>query len=231
MTAQFAYWPAGPAGVPPAFALPWDVFAAAPQPLHVSVNDGGGHANLVLIFGAEGVNTQYVWNTAYVSTDGLTWTAQALSGGAQVNGWFQNHAQLTVVSSTGQYGVVGTPGVWTYVAYLLVSAQPNGMRNAIGALLPLKWQVQAFSRGPLPIVTVNPAMPNISDTTPLGATVAIISVVMDDGTPWTGTLSLSTNPNGIFALSGNSIIVNPAGPGVGPNAATQLDTIVVVATQ
>lgn len=228
MTAQFAYWPVGPAAVPAAFAAPWNVFATAPQPLHLSIAEG---ASLVLTFGAEGVNTQYVWNTAYVSTNGQTWTALTLTGGTQVNGWFQNHAQATLPLNTAQYGAVGTPGVWTYVAYLLLSAQPTGMRNSVGPILPLKWSIQAFSRDPLPIVTVNPAMPNIPDTTPAGTVVATVSVVMDDGTPWTGSLTLSNNPSSIFALSGNNIIVNPSGPGVGPNAQTLVDTIQVIATQ
>lgn len=216
--------------MPSAYALPWDVFAASPQPLHLGVSEAG-FPSLTLTFGAEGLSTQYVWNTAYVSTDGHTWLAQALTGGAQLNGWFRTQAALTLVSSVAQYGAVGTPGVWTYVAYLLVSAQPSGMRNSVGPILPLQWQVQAFARGPVPIVTVTPAMPSIPDTTPLGAVVAIASVVMDDGSPWAGTLTLSVNPSNIFALSGNSIIVNPNGPGVGPNPQTQVDNIVVAATE
>lgn len=230
MTAQFAYWPGGPAAVPVAFATPWDIFASAPQPVHLGVSDAG-FPSLALTFGAEALNTQYVWNTAYTSTDGLTWTPRVLTGSAQLNGWFQNHATLTLVSSVPQYGAVGTPGLWTYVAYLLVSAQPNGMRNSVSALLPLKWQIQAYSRGPLPIIVVNPAAPNVLDTAVKGTTIAAISVTMDDGTPFTGSLSLQTNPSNIFALSGNNIVIDPSGPGIGPNMQTLVDTIVVAATQ
>ena len=203
---------------------------ASPQPLHLSVGDSG-FPTLSLVFGAQGLNTQYIWNTVYVSTNGITWTPRALSGGVQLNGWFRNNGTLTLASSIGQYGAVGTPGVWTYVAYLLLSAQPNGMRNAAGPLLPLKWQVQGFCRVPLPIITINPTNPNIPDTTPLGTTVATVSVVMDDGTPWTGSLILTNNLGNIFAISGSNIIVNPSGPGVGPNAQDQVDNITVEALQ
>jgi hypothetical protein len=39
------------------------------------------------------------------------------------------------------------------------------------------------------------------------------------------------NAGGIFAISGNNIIVNPSGPGVGPNPTTLTDQITLEAIQ
>lgn len=89
---------------------------------------------------------------------------------------------------------------------------------------------------PIPLVTVTPASPVIADTTPLGAVVAAISVVMSDGSPFTGTLSFGA-PNfsdgNVYALSRSSapanIIVNPSGPGIAHATITRVDQITIVA--
>jgi hypothetical protein len=88
---------------------------------------------------------------------------------------------------------------------------------------------------PQPIdIIVNPMAPTIPDTTPLGATVATYSVVMSDGSAYRGTVTFGP-PNfdagGIFALNtvNKTIIVNPAGPGVGPNMSTIVDHITLQA--
>jgi hypothetical protein len=85
---------------------------------------------------------------------------------------------------------------------------------------------------------VTPGTPTIPDTTPLGATVATYTVTMSDGSPFVGTIGFGP-PNfdagGIFALSGSNtagnIIVNPSGPGVGPNMGTITDHITLLAVQ
>lgn len=90
----------------------------------------------------------------------------------------------------------------------------------------------------MPIITVTPSMPIIPDTTPRGATVATYAVTMSDGSPFVGTLTFGP-PNfdagGVFALSGTNtsgtIIVNPGGPGVGPNLGTITDHVTLLATQ
>ena len=84
------------------------------------------------------------------------------------------------------------------------------------------------------MITVTPNAPTIPDTTPLGAVVATFAVAMSDGSPFTGTVSFGApyyDAGGIFAISGNNIIVNPAGPGVGPNMNTITDYITLEATQ
>jgi hypothetical protein len=83
-----------------------------------------------------------------------------------------------------------------------------------------------------PVITVTPNTPVVPDTTPLGSVVATYSVVMSDGTPFTGTVRFGApyyDAGGIFALSRNTIIVNPDGPGVGPNITTVTDHITLEA--
>jgi hypothetical protein len=90
-----------------------------------------------------------------------------------------------------------------------------------------------------PVITVSPMMPQIPDNTPKGAIVASYTITMSDGSAFTGTVGFGA-PNfdsgGIFALNALSktngrIIVNPTGPGVGPNMTTITDHITLVATQ
>jgi hypothetical protein len=82
------------------------------------------------------------------------------------------------------------------------------------------------------VITVTPSTPTVPDTTPLGTKVAAFSVAMSDGSPFTGTVVFGApyyDAGGIFAISGGNIIVNPTGPGVGPNMATITDHITLVA--
>jgi hypothetical protein len=55
---------------------------------------------------------------------------------------------------------------------------------------------------------------------------------MSDGTPFTGTVRFGApyyDAGEIFALSSDTIIVNPDGPGVGPNITTVTDHITLEA--
>jgi hypothetical protein len=83
-----------------------------------------------------------------------------------------------------------------------------------------------------PVITVTPNTPDVPDTTPLGAVVATYTVTMSDGSPFSGTVRFGApfyDGGGIFALTGKNIIVNPTGPGVGPNTATITDHITLEA--
>jgi len=74
-----------------------------------------------------------------------------------------------------------------------------------------------------PVIMVAPVAPHIPDTSSRGAVVATYSVTMGDGSPFTGTVRFGAPyyyGGGVFALSDNKIIVNPHGPGVGPNRTT-----------
>jgi hypothetical protein len=85
---------------------------------------------------------------------------------------------------------------------------------------------------PKPYVTLsfNPANPTIASNAPAGTVVATITASWSDGSPFTGTLGFgapNSNDHGTFALSGNNLIVNPAGPGLSADGGTnQLVTIV-----
>jgi hypothetical protein len=80
---------------------------------------------------------------------------------------------------------------------------------------------------PYPIVTINPMMPSILSSTPLGTVVATISVVLSNGQAFTGLLFFDSpffDDGGTFSLTGLaspfSLIVNPLGPGVGSDGST-----------
>jgi Domain of unknown function (DUF4082) len=86
---------------------------------------------------------------------------------------------------------------------------------------------------PLPVLslTFDPPNPSIPDTTPKGATVATILPTWSDGQPFTGTISIGdSDPAGVFAISGNSLIIDPQGPGVGAAGGT-VEQVTIVATQ
>jgi hypothetical protein len=82
-------------------------------------------------------------------------------------------------------------------------------------------------------ISVNPSNPSIASSAPLGSAVATITATWSDGSPFTGTLSFGapySNDNATFAISGNNLIINPAGPGVSGDANTT-QNVTIVATQ
>jgi hypothetical protein len=83
-------------------------------------------------------------------------------------------------------------------------------------------------------LVVTPIFNQIAASTPLGATVATLQGVWSNGAPFTGTYQFvapnwnhgtvpSFDPAGIYAISGNHVIINPAGPGVGALGGTHQD--------
>src|SRR5262249_44882080 len=89
--------------------------------------------------------------------------------------------------------------------------------------------------GTAPVLSLSfqPPNPSIPSTTPLGATVATIIASWSNGQPFTGTLGFGSpysNAGGVFAISGNSLIINPSGPGVG-GAGGKVEQVTIVATQ
>lgn len=82
-------------------------------------------------------------------------------------------------------------------------------------------------------LSFNPSNPSIPANTALGSVLATITASWSDGSPFTGTLSFAqpySNDKGVFALSGNNLIVNPSGPGLSADANT-LQNVTIVATQ
>ena len=87
--------------------------------------------------------------------------------------------------------------------------------------------------GPLrPVIEVRPKTPRVPDTAPGGTVVARYSVRMSDNSPFAGTVRFGPpyyDNNGRFALTDNNIIINPDGPGIGPNRGTITDHITLEA--
>jgi hypothetical protein len=83
------------------------------------------------------------------------------------------------------------------------------------------------------LLSFNPPAPSIPATAPFGTVVATINASWSDGSPFTGTLSFAqpySNDNGIFAISGNNLIVNPSGVGLSGDANT-VQNVTILATQ
>src|SRR5262249_15998795 len=89
------------------------------------------------------------------------------------------------------------------------------------------------SPGPAqPVISFALITPQVPDTTLRGAVVGTYSVKMSDGSPFTGTVRFGApyyDAGGVFALSGNKIIVNPNGPGLGRNKTTVIMQITLEA--
>jgi len=86
--------------------------------------------------------------------------------------------------------------------------------------------------GPRPVIEVRPNIPRVPDTAPGGTVVASYSVRMSDNSRFTGTVRFGPpyyDNNGRFALIDNHIVINPNGPGIGPNRATITDHITLEA--
>jgi hypothetical protein len=123
---------------------------------------------------------------------------------------------------TGRHGVAPA-------AIAPTAGPPRGSRD--GAAPAVR---RPAPSSPQPVIMVLPDIPKVPDTTPLGAVVATYSVTMSDGSPFTGTVRFAAphhDGKGVFALSGNKIIVNPSGPGLGPNKTTITDHLTLEAVE
>jgi len=100
----------------------------------------------------------------------------------------------------------------------------------VSVVILIYGRVAVAQTPPYLIISFDPPNPSIAVSAPLGSVVATITASWSDGSPFTGTLSFGppySNDNGAFAISGNSLIVNPAGPGVSADANTTLNVTVV----
>jgi hypothetical protein len=82
-------------------------------------------------------------------------------------------------------------------------------------------------------LSFDPPNPSITSSAPLGSVVATITASWSDGSPFTGTLSFAppySNDQGTFAILGNTLIVNPLGPGLSANGNTT-QNVTILATQ
>jgi hypothetical protein len=105
---------------------------------------------------------------------------------------------------------VGGNGVYTYSAGFPDQAFENSNYYVDVAFTP------GASMSRQLVISLNPPSPSILSDAPPGTVVATITVAGSDGTPFTGTLGFAppySNDGGIFAISGDKLIINPEGPG------------------
>jgi len=122
---------------------------------------------------------------------------------------------------------VGGNGVYNWG-----NAFPSRLREASDYYVDVAFE-PAAGTSPSLTLAFSPPNPSITSGTPLGSVVATIIVSWSDGSPFTGTLSFGppySNAQGIFAISEDSLIIDPSGPGVSSNANMTLN-VTIVATQ
>lgn len=97
----------------------------------------------------------------------------------------------------------------------------NGMGNVI------------LHRVPQLVISFDPPMPSLPASAFTGTVVSTVHVVWTNGAPFTGTLGFGPpffSDSSVFALSGNDVIVNPDGPGLGADGDTT-QMLSIIATQ
>jgi hypothetical protein len=120
---------------------------------------------------------------------------------------------LTNLRSAGPLTIaaaVGGNGVYTYSAGFPDQAFENSNYYVDVAFTP------GASMSRQLVISINPSSPSILPDAPPGTVVATITVAWSDGTPFTGTLGFApphSDDGGIFAISGDKLIINPEGPG------------------
>ena len=157
-------------------------------------------------------NTTYV--AAYYTSNG-DYADDEYTNGGLTNG-ASNGPLIAPASSQ-----VGGNGVYTYSTGL-----PNQTWHDSNYYVNVSFTPTA----PTLMMSFSPASPSIQNTSPGGTVVATVNVTWSNGNQFTGKLSLASNDGGVFALSGNQVIVNPSGSGVSGDGGTT-QTITVQAVQ
>jgi type IV secretory pathway protease TraF len=211
--------------VPVGWGAAYDVFHAS-HPLLANVDCTV--TTIPLTVGLPTDSTVYVYQTAYLLTSdlGAMWTPITLSASQPAQGgWLLVPATAPLNLTSGQLNAD-----WNYIAFL--SARWNGSKWLIGCADAVcaasAWSLQAITRQITLTVKMTPVSANIADDTALSAVVGTISCFWSDDSPCTATFS-RTDPAGIYTISGSNVIVDPAGPGVGPAGGT--DRVKITATQ
>lgn len=130
---------------------------------------------------------------------------------------------LTALAS----GAVGGNGVYTYSAAFPRQTWENSNYYVDVAFTP------AASAPPHLTLSFNPPNPSITPNSSSGTVVTTITATWSDGTPFTGTLGFAppfSDDAGTFAISGDKLIINPAGPGVSALGGTT-QSVTITATQ
>jgi len=139
------------------------------------------------------------------------------------NGVPTTTAPTSGLCSAGIATAVTGSGAW----YWQCKAQKRGSTASCSAPL-----AQPSPPPPALTLTVSPFTPIISETAPLGTTVATVTAAWSNGSPFTGTIQFTApyyDAGGTFALSGNQLIISPVGLGVnGDGGSTQNISLIAV---
>jgi hypothetical protein len=215
--------------VPSGWGASYDLFNS-PNPLLASVDCT--NAATPLTVGSATDVTEYVYQYAYYSLDGVSWTQVPLTSALPLSGNFYPGGQATANLSLTS-GDLATS--WVYIAFLV--AKWNGSKWLAGCAntqcAATFWNLQAISRDITLTVSVSPVSPRIFDNAALGSVVGTITCTWSDASPCTATLGFASpynNAGGVYAISGSNLIINPSGPGVGAAAGT-LENVTIQATQ
>jgi hypothetical protein len=144
---------------------------------------------------------------------------------------FRSHLRSSQGITAGPLNIPSSSAVGGNGVYTIGRAFPTKTYESSNYLV----DVSFTSTAPTPYLTLNfnPANPSIASNAPAGSVVATIIATWSDGSPFTGALSFGppySNDNATFAISGNTLIVNPAGPGLSSDAHT-IQNVTIVATQ
>jgi hypothetical protein len=159
-------------------------------------------------------------NTTYVAS-------YYTSNGRYADGYYglgngTSYGTLTAPASSA----VGGNGVYYYG-----KGFPNQTWEASNYFVDVVFTPSAQTR--YLVLNFSPQKPSIPSTALAGTVVATMMPSWSDGSPFTGTLSFASpysNDQGTFAISGNSLILNPSGPSLSADANTT-QNVTVVATQ
>jgi Domain of unknown function (DUF4082) len=120
---------------------------------------------------------------------------------------------------------VGGNGVYTYSTGFPIHSWHNSNYYVDVAFTP--------TAPPHLTLSFDPSSPSISPGAPGGTVVATIIAAWSDGTPFTGTLGFGPpfyNDAGTFAISGNKLLIDPAGLGLSALGGT-MHNVTITATQ
>ncbi len=138
---------------------------------------------------------------------------------------------LTQGVTTGPLNVPAGSTVGGNGVYIYRQAFPNSTWEASNYFVDVLFTPTVVT--PYLTLSFNPASPSIANNAPAGTVVATITAKWSNGNPFTGTLSFGapdSNDKATFAISGNLLIVNPAGPGLSVDGGTT-QFVTIVATQ
>jgi uncharacterized protein DUF4082 len=122
---------------------------------------------------------------------------------------------------------IGGNGVYTYSTNF-----PNQTWHDGNYYVDIAFTPTAMAPAHLTL-SFDPPSPSIAPSTPGGTVVATIIAAWSDSRPFTGDLGFGPpfyNDAGTFAISGNKLIINPAGPGISAQGES-MHNITIIATQ